>query len=76
MTHRNETKGQAARRSIIAAMRQGREYTSGDLERMTGVPAKSITQNMPRLVDMGLVERTGGKEGVIFYGLCKAEVAA
>lgn len=65
----NETGAQATRRAIITVMRWGREYTGGDIERDTGIPAKTVTQNMHRLIKMGLVERTGKKKEIAFYAL-------
>jgi Fic family protein len=57
------------RRKIIAAMRWGREYTSGDLERMTGIKADVVTRQMTVLRRMGLVELAGAKDRIKMYAL-------
>jgi Fic family protein len=63
------TADEKIRRKIIAAMRWGREYTSGDLEQMTGIKADFVTRQMTNLRNMGLVERTGAKDRIKFYAL-------
>ena len=44
-----------ARRTIIASMHQGREYTFNDLKNRTGLTEGQITRNLIELRKMGLI---------------------
>jgi len=44
------------RRKVITAMRVGREYTIGDIQRMTELPERVLFQSIGALRLMGLVE--------------------
>jgi len=76
MTNRNETAGEATRKAIIASMRQGREYTCGDIVTRTGLPKTGVIRNMGTLVTMGLVDCTGDYKSYKIYRLATAEVTA
>jgi Fic family protein len=69
------TADEKIRRKIISSMRWGREYTSGDLERMTGIKADVVTRQMTVLRRMGLVELSGTKDRIKSYALKMEEKA-
>ena len=60
---------QDARARIITAMRPGREYTIGDIARAASITEAQAHSNIWKLVDMGLVRRTGRVHGINFYAI-------
>ena len=49
------------RKQIVMAMRAGKAYNANELSEVLGVPAPRVSNNLRRLVEMGIVVHdTGG----------------